>query len=183
MSSPNLRVEIRKSWNGHSWGNDYLIHAADMDAGQAFAGQALAFERNMHETVVHFEGIRISTTLVGDRSFRHIPVNNFGLATNGSTNLLPLWNVLRFDFQTADSDPCRKYYRLPIPEVNQDNGNIAGAVLTAYQTFFNTFFASLDASTTIVSTKGHVVVGGSPYALVQMRQLHRHKRKKVTIPA
>lgn len=179
MGMPTHRAEIRKEWQGHSWSNDYLIEGPSMDDAATLALSAVEFERHLHKNAVDFVYLRVSTVNVGDRIFRHIPLNLPGLASTDTTNLLPLFNVVRMDLQTADSDPCRKYYRLPISEVQQDNGVIAGSEVIAFGTLLAAWIAGWGSTTKVVSSKGHNVVGGVVYPFVQMRQLHRHRRPKV----
>jgi hypothetical protein len=179
MGVPTHRVEIRKSWAGHNWSNDYLVETPSLIDSVALGEQCYDFERTFHESIVTFEYIRVSSVAVGDRIFRHIPKNTLGLATNGTTNFLPLFNTARLDFATADSDPCRKYYRLPVPEANQDNGLFTVAWLGAVNPTVATFISTWNPGSKIVSKVGHNVVSGLFARPVQMRQLHRHKRPPV----
>jgi hypothetical protein len=127
-----------------------------------------------------FDYIRISTYVRFDRIFRHLPVNQPGIDTEADH--LPLWNTARLDMGTVDSDPCRKYFRLPIVEAAQTNGFINGAVLTGLASAVSNYLITPGVLPHIVSAKGHTVQTAQFHNQVQMRQLHRHKRKKIVAP-
>jgi len=179
MGIPTHRIEIRKTWQGHDWSNDYLVESPDMDAAAAFAIDTVEFERDLHFNMITFVYVRTSTIEKFDRIFRHIDLNLPGTASTDTTNTLPLFNVVRMDLRTADSDPCRKYFRLPIPESQQDNGVLAPAYIAGFTAILSAWISTFDEVTKVVSGRGNNVIGGSVYPLVQMRQLHRHKKKKV----
>jgi len=181
MGIPTHRVEIRKTWQGHDWSNDYLVESPSMDAAAAFALTAVEFERSFHNNMVTFVYVRTSTVAKFDRIFRHVPLNLQGVGSTDTVDLMPLFNTVRMDLQTADSDPCRKYFRIPISESDQSNGVIIGAKVIALGTLLNNFIATFNETTKVVSGKGHNVIAGRVYPQVQMRQLHRHKKKKVVV--
>jgi hypothetical protein len=176
MGVPTHRLEIRKTWSGHNWSNDYQIEAPDMADAEGLTLAILAFERAIHLDVVTFVYWRVSTVAVGDRIFRHQVVNLPGLLSPSSSELLPLFNTARLDMATVDSDPCRKYYRIPLTEAQQANGVIVSGVQTSWNALFATCVAAWPSTARVVSGAGHNVIGGTIFPNVQMRQLHRHKR-------
>jgi len=181
MGVPTHRIEIRKEWNGQSWSNDYLVEASSMDTAAAFAIDTVEFERELHFNMIQFIYVRTSTVTKFDRIFRHIDLNLPGLSSTDTTNTLPLFNTVRMDLRTADSDPCRKYFRVPIPESQQDNGVLAPAWIASRTAILDAWIAGFDPDYHVVSKAGHNVIGGSVYPFVQMRQLHRHKRPKAVL--
>lgn len=181
MGVPTHRLEIRKSRLGHQWSNDYLIESPSMDDAQDMSELTLTFERSFHMNVVNFDYYRLSTMTPGDRIFRHVPLNVPGLAGAGGSDYLPLFNTLRFDMSTLDSDPCRKYYRLPLPEGLVTNEVIDAGTRTTINSAFSTWFAAWPDGTNVVSNIGHLVINGSCSAIVQMRQLRRHRRPKIIV--
>lgn len=176
MGAPTHRLEIRKEWQGHNWSNDYLVEGPSMDAVATFGLAVVDFEQTFHNQMINFVYVRTSTIAIGDRTFRHVVLNQPGEGSAGTTNFLPLYCTLRVDLQTADSDPCRKYYRYLIDEADQSNGVISPAKVAALQVFVDAFIMLMTAETKVVSGAGHNVVDGTVYPGVQMRQLHRHKR-------
>jgi hypothetical protein len=181
MGVPTHRVEIRKEYRGHSWSNDYLVESPSMDEAEALAVDTVAFERQMHTPAVNFVYMRISSMARGDRIFRHLSINLPGEGWADTEEHLPLFNTVRMDLATADSDPCRKYYRLPLHEAFQSNGVILPASVALWQGMLAGWITGWAAGTKVVSLKGHNVVGGTVYPIVQMRQLNRHRRKKILV--
>lgn len=178
MAPPNWRIQIQKALGTETWQNDYLTDDVTIEDAQDLAALILTFEQNIHSAQVVFEFIRISTTIVGDRRFRHITINELGLQP--VTSYLPLYNTLRLDLQTAESDPARKYYRAPVREDMQENGVILPTTLTFLNGFAQDLLVTTQVIDHLVTTKGNRVTAASFYNQVQMRQLHRRKRKKET---
>lgn len=170
------RIEIHKSLMGEEWTNAYLMECISMTEAQTFAELLAFFERNMHRDVVRFDYALASTLTEDDRIFRHIPLNTYGIVTTTGAPWLPLYCTMRVDFGTLDSDPCRKYYRLPVLEVDQENGLFVSGAISDKNAAINTHFFTTVLGDNLFSPKGHVVVSGSVHQEVQMRQLHRRKR-------
>lgn len=180
MSPPSWRIQIVKSLGGEQWSNDYLTDLDTLSLAESLATDLVTFEQNIHMTVVHFDYFRISSYVAFDRVFRHIPVNENGLVS--TSDYLPLYNTCRVDFQTASSDPARKYYRCPVAEGSQQNGVLSSDFLTAIGSALFTYLDDPGHYGDIVTTAGNKVQTASPHNLVQMRQLHRHKRHVIVTP-
>lgn len=173
----NYRLQINKTLGNEVWSNDYYLVEETIEDAQDVANELITFEKQIHSDQVQFDYIRISTSLIGDRYFRHIAVNQVGLRNVGS--YLPLFNVFRLDMPTANSDPCRKYYRGPVSEDDQVSGVLSGALLTAFATHVNNYLVTPGVLSHIWTPAGNPVVSASFNPRVQMRQLQRHKKKKV----
>lgn len=171
------RVEIHKSLAGEQWANDWLVNDVAMSDAVDVATQLVAFEQHVHMSIVNFDYVMVTSRAVGDRVFRHIPLNFPGLLD--LAEYLPLYCTARFDMATEDSDSCRKYFRTPLAEGWQSNGIIAGGIITTLSAAAATYLESPGVYEHIRSPRGNIVTGGSWSNKVQMRQLHRHKRKKV----
>ena len=176
MAVPIWRVEVVKSRALEQWSNDYLLNDTTIDDAEDTANLILAFEMHIHDDLTHFDYFRVSSYIPDDRVFRHVPINQIGLLTNSES--LPLFNTVRMDMATSNSDPARKYYRCPISESNQSNGILQGAYLTILSAAISTYLTTPGVLTHIVTSKGHQVINATIYNQVQMRQLHRRKRKK-----
>lgn len=179
MALPNFRLSIFKRYQPESWSNDWLLNVADMAEAVTVANALVEFERRMHANLVSFEYYLISTMQVGDRSFRHVAINQLGYVTQTAAESLPLFNVLRVDLTTNDSDPCRKYFRMPVSEGQIDSGKFVAGTLTSFASLITTHFNNSIAIDNVVSGRGNVVTGASANPFVQMRQLHRRNKKKV----
>lgn len=180
MALPNYRLSIYKRLGNEAWSNDWLLNTIDIDAADSVAVALVEFEERMHSEEVQFEYYRVSSTAVGDRVFRHVPINQPGYVPLSAGNNLPLFNTMRVDLQTIDSDPCRKYFRTPVIEGNQENGKFTDAAMTYFTQVITTYLLNTIALDNIVSNKGNVVTTASVYPYVQMRQLARRRKKKVT---
>lgn len=174
MAQPNYRIEIVKELFGEQWANDWMTDVVGMNTAQDLASEILSFERAIHQTRVNFLYILISTTLPEDRVFRHIPLNQNGQFI--SDEYIPLFNTVRLDMATEDSDPCRKYFRLPIGENRITNGILNSDYVGLLNTAWNSYMITGDVFTHIVSGAGNNVLSGAFHLAVQMRQLHRRRR-------
>jgi len=179
MPLPSHRVSIYKQMGSEEWSNDWLLNVTSMDDANDVGDALLEFERHMHSTIITFTYMRISTTAVGDRTFRHIPINQQGLINMEGAETLPLFNTLRVDLSTLDSDPARKYFRCPLSEGMQDGGNLLSTTITNFNGNITSYLANTIALDNIVTTKGNTVSGATVYPYVQMRQLERRRKKKV----
>lgn len=181
MGAPQWRIQVTKHMGAEEWSNDYLTDLATLTEAHDFAVSLVQLEESIHMAAVHFDYYRVSSVLVGDRIFQHVPINANGGVANA--DFLPLFNTVRVDFQTASSDPARKYYRAPIAEGNQAGGVLSSDYINAVALALFTFLGDPELYGNIVTTAGNKVITGTVHDLVQMRQLHRHKRKKVVPPA
>lgn len=174
------RISIHKAWGLYKWNNDWLVDAVSMAEAEGYGDILTTFERRMHFDVVLIRGFTVATLAPNDRKFRNKAVNLYGI--NGATGLqfLPPWNCLRVDLSTQDSDPGRKYYRSPIPETWQIDGNLVSTVITSLQADINTYLVNTVVLDNIFTPKGNVVTGATVYPRVAMRQMDRRRKKKVT---
>lgn len=176
MAPPVWRIEINKSFPGEEWANDYLTKSTTIEDAQDLASILLDFERSIHMSAVQFNYMRISSWIKGDRTFRHLAINLAGQAT--TVEYLPLYCTMRLDLPTANSDPARKYYRLPVGEGAQANGVFNSASIDAWTAAVNTHLVANDAIPLIVTSKGNPCTTANVFPYVQMRQLHRRRKKK-----
>lgn len=177
MGVPLWRIEIHKALAAEKWDNAYLTDDATIEDAQDLAQLLLTFEQHIHMDIVNFEYVLISSYTKGDRVFRHLTINEPGLQT--TQDYLPLFNTLRFDFGTTNSDPGRKYYRAPMPEGGQVDGVLTPTEVTAFQGIAQTYLVDTDAISHIVTPRHNNVSTVTVYPYVQERQLHRRRRKKV----
>lgn len=163
------------------WTNVYHIEADDLASAVDAIGPVQDAEIAMHQSVVNISRVRVSTTLEGDSVFQVVPV---GVAGAGSgTDFLPLFNTVRVDISTSEGGrPDRKFYRLPIDEGGQTSGQLTSAVRTGIGGLVNDMISAMATSGfALLTTTGGEWVTAVVSPAVQMRQLHR-KRKKVVTP-
>lgn len=176
MPNPHWRIETRKQFIANQWGNDYLTTAATIEDATDVANALVEFERGVHSTSIEFLFVRISSVTVGDRLHRDIPLNEPGLRDTAGSDALPLFNCIRFDFQTDLYDPGRKYFRAPVVESDQS----AGVLLPATITYMNAQAAAHltpEVLAELVTPQGHQIIAANVNTYVAMRQLHRRRRK------
>lgn len=180
MPIPLWRIETVKELNGEVWSNDYLTDDLTIDDAQDLAAVLQTFERSIHSALVQFTYIRVSSYTKFDRTFRHLTTNLAGLQE--ATDYLPLFNTVRLNLGTSESDPGRKYYRIPVPETQQVNGTLVGSYVAALNGLANTGLVATSAIDHLVTPKGNRITSVTTYPNVQMRQLHRRRKKKPPTP-
>lgn len=181
MPVPTHRIQIFKEYGGENWSNDYLVATTSIDTAEDTAVAALAMERQLTFTEVNFTYYLISTLTVGDRIFRRVPVNQKGQRSYTSAQLA-LFNTLRVDLSVTDSDTGRKFYRGVLLENDVAGPNVEAAAVAAFQAIVDSFFPTASA-TQMVTPAGNSITGAVVYPLVQMRQLHRKRRRLATTAA
>jgi len=128
----------------------------------------------------------LDSLLVSDPAsddFITVPVSESG--TNGDIGeLLPLFNSVKLIFPTPGfGRPDLKYMKGLLTEGMQANGTITAAVLTALDTAFTAFIADMAAGgVALVSHEGDEYSDVTAQGPVQMRQMHRKRRKTVPTP-
>lgn len=178
MPEPLWRIETVKQLGSETWSNDWLTDDATMEDAQDLAALIQTFERNIHMSVVQFTYIRVSSYIPGDRTFRNLQTNVPGL--NDTLDYLPLFNTVRLSLSTSASDPGRKYFRCPIPEIQQANGVLVPSYITFLNTQVLNFLVGPAVLEHLVTPKGNRITSATIFPNVQMRQLHRRRKKKVT---
>lgn len=177
MSVPLWRIEIHKELPAANWANDYLTDDVTIEDAQDLAALLLSWEKAIHKNAINFSYIRISSYVKGDRFFRHLTINEPGDVF--PVDSLPYFNTLRIDFQTAHSDPSRKYYRQPVGEGDQTNGVFSTTFTSGIAALITSKLETPGVLDHLVTPAGNKVGSAVVYPFVQMRQLHRRRRKKV----
>jgi hypothetical protein len=179
MALPKYRLSIVKGIQSEEWSNDWLLNVPDMNAAADVAEALIDFEQHMHTSNVQFRYYRISTLTKGDRVFRHVGLNSNGLILAPSDEELPLFNCIRIDLTTLDSDPARKYFRMPVLESMQSGGELLPSTISNLNGNITSYLLNTIALDNIVTSKGNTVSGATVFPRVQMRQLTRRRKKKV----
>lgn len=180
MAPPTHRVEIVKAIGTEEWANDYMCNVADLDAAVAFGNALVTAEKAFHYNNVSFLRLRAATVAVNDRRFRVVTLTGTGSRAATAATQLPLFNTARVDITTTDSDPLRKYYRLPLEEAEVTNAVIEGTTRTLIDNQLAAALANPAVAGRWVSGKGNVAVQAFTQGRVAMRQLKRRRKKKET---
>lgn len=98
-----------------------------------------------------------------------------------SGSLLPLWNSVKVLFQPSDlGRPDLKYVKGIIGENNQTNGILEALFTTAIDVAFTTILGDMTtAGVPLCSENGSLWGNVAVQPAVQMRQLHRRRRRTV----
>lgn len=94
----------------------------------------------------------------------------------GNYDYLPLWNVVRIDYQPALGRPSRKYMRFPVNEGVQVKGVLSAGQVAAYQAGFVNGIGQ--QVTGLCDIHGQPFVDARVFATVGMRQLRRGSKRR-----
>jgi hypothetical protein len=178
---PTYQVDIEKSTfnsagNTVFWTNVYHVQAADQATAVTRGNSIVTIEKTIHSVNVNYTKMRVRNVLEDGMSGTIVPLTGTGGRTTPA-DYLPMYCTVRVDFSKATGRPNRKYLRTFIGEADQQNGTL----LATYQTFITTNFTSpIVALGYVCDEAGRVVTVGATQNLVQMRQMRRGSKRKVT---
>lgn len=177
---PVFQIDVEKTLGGEFWTNVYYVQAGNLAQAVAAAQDVALMERSFHYSYVLFTKARVRTTVEGDFVYETVPINEFGQVDPLGSPHLPLFNVLRADFQVGGSRPSRKYYKLPILENNQNNGLIDPGLSADVATKLNARLEALaTAGTPLCDPQGQILQAATTFRNVGMRQLRRGSKRKL----
>ena len=181
MAVFRIQVNYRRGLTG-KWSNVWHVNAADLDtAAAAFTDQmAPDLLPALNNGCVLVSGL---ISAEGSNAFRTIPIN-----TNGTSSFtgdsLPLFNSMKVLFSDgSDGRPDYKYIKGLITEaLAQTDGVIGDTDAAAFEALFDSLISDMDtAGAPLVSLDNDPYASSSVQREIQMRQMHR-KRKKVVAP-
>lgn len=172
---PYWQIDIQKRLGTEFWTNVYHVARSDQASAAAAAEFWVGIERSIHSVDVLFTSFRLSP-FPGPSEGTIYPVGLAG--TRPTADSLPLFNVLRVDFPAPTGRPSRKYYRLPIREGDQANGQFTSAAMTDFITQFDATFEDPD-SAGLIDIDGQLLVSATPMQTVGMRQLRRGSKRRL----
>lgn len=181
MSIFRVQQFKRLDANDREWSNTYLIEADDLAAAVDAAAPLIGREQNVHADNVTILRQRISDTLPDTDVFTIVTAGVPGQAyVAADFQQLPLYNTVRVDIDVSGGGrPSRKYFRAPVGEQWNINGNLDTSVLTLFNDEVNGMIADVSASGgMLVDPDGQAWQTAHCQLAVQMRQLHRKRRKK-----
>lgn len=169
-------VDVEKMFLGEYWTNRYVVAAADLASASVIGNAIVGIERAILFTPVLVTKFRVSDGAPLTDIYQVFNVNAFGVATGTPELMLPLFNVVRFDFNTAGGGrPSRKYFRGALSE----GGIIFNSIHPDALTFLNAQYAQpLVDLAGFVDVDNQQITSGSAYPFVSMRQLRRGSKRK-----
>ena len=180
---PVFKIEMFKRLGSENWANVYHVEAATLLSATDAVPIIRNMEVGMHLDTVTIEYARVSTLAEGDGIYTTIPINSAG-GRSSAGGTLPLFNTLRADFPPdGGGRPSRKYFRGALTEGDISFDTISGVRLADAQTVLDNLIDNLQtAGLPYVDVDGQTIQVASPYTRVQMRQLHR-RRRRVSSPS
>lgn len=172
---PFWQIDIQKRLGTEFWTNVWHVARSTQAAAQTAASAIVELERGLHTTDVEFTSYRVAP-FPGPAEGTIIPIGLTGV--QNAVNYIPLFNVMRVDFPAPTGRPSRKYWRLPVSEVMIENGVFTPAMVTAYQSNIDSYFAS-PGSAGLIDVDGQLLVSGRVIPSVGMRQLRRGSRRRL----
>lgn len=174
------QVDVEKVLGGEYWTNRYIVADTGPADPVTLAGFLIAGERSFHQSSVLFTKARVATYPESDGEYTIIPINLSGLLTTPNQRM-PLFNVFRVDLRLATGRPSRKYYRCPVMEDDQIDGNVLSAKIASLNGLVNDMI--LDCAGSLVDPQGQVITSASCAAVVGMRQLRRGSKRTPILPS
>jgi len=159
------------------WSNVYHVSAANLlTARVAFEGNVVPELLQILNTACTLIGLLVSALDSDD--FSELALNLPGEDAGGGT-LLPLFNSVKVLIQPANlGRPDVKFVKGFLTEDTHSAGSCTSGAQTAVDAAFTTFIGAMDLNTTpLVSEDGAEWVSASVQGAVQMRQMHRRRRR------
>lgn len=180
------QIYKRITGSDREWCNTYRILADDLEtASEAASTSILAQEQAIHLSNVSFTRVRTSDVDPETDVFVVVPVSVNGTrAAAEVAGYLPLFNTARVDIGvTGGGRPSRKYYRLPFNEGDQFDGQIVSTLRDDINDAVAAMIANAaSVGGVLIDPDSQVWATPNCFPLVQMRQLHRKRRKAVVTP-
>ncbi len=180
---PVFRVQVnyQRGTTG-KWSNVWHVNAADITtASDAVAGFMVPDLLPLLDN-----SAQIVSTLISDEAstqFVTTPVGANGTST-ASGDLLPLYNSAKVFFSDGSlGRPDYKYFKGFVTESIQTNGDLTSGAIGVLETRMTTLIADMDANgAPLVSTDNDPYASASAQTAVQMRQMHRKRKKAAPAP-
>lgn len=159
------------------WSNVYWTDAVSIPDAVVVANAIVEVEKQMHLPQVLITKHRVDDGQPLTDVFKTTPVNLVGL-NGGAGDMLPLFNVARFDFEVVVGRPSRKYYRGVLAESWSD---AYGQLNATAMSSLTSWAQSIAAISGYVDVDGQDIVSGVAWPRVGMRQLRRGSKKRATL--
>jgi len=179
---PIIRVQVHyKLGLLGKWSNVWHVQADDLpSASAAFGGEAVPHLLPLLHVSCLLDRLLISDPLT--HTFVTTPIVENG--TNGDIgDMLPLWNTVKPIFDVPGfGRPDLKYLKGLLTEGMQTNGLINAPVVTAVDTELTSMIADMvSGGAPLCSDTGQLYDTVTVQQAVQMRQMHRKRKKHVVV--
>lgn len=180
---PVFRLQVFYSRAGQNkWTNVYHVDAADL------ATAALAFVESMQTpllALLHVSCLldKVLLSSLDDDTFTEVLVGQGG--DNGDTeDIMPLFNSAKVLFQPVGfGRPDYKFIKGTLTDDANEGGFVASSVVTHLLTQFAAIITDMSGSSApLCSENGDLWSSATVQPAVQMRQMHRRRKKTVVTP-
>lgn len=181
---PIFKIQSFKNITGsdREWSNTYQVRAEFIEDVIAAITPLPNRERALHANNVTLSRVRISDSVPGTDVFVIVPFNLVGTAYDAAAfDTLPLFNTVRVDISVAGlGRPSRKFFRSPVGEQWIVDGNLDLTVVSLFNNQMNGLIADMAAGDCpLVDPDNQLWQTAVTKVAVQMRQLHRKRRRAV----
>lgn len=176
------RIQVFMTETGDRfWTNVFHVNALTLDAAASFANTVIATAL-ADQMDNHFKVVKTLVSHIGDGSFISTPLNIVGAGTAGT--FLPLFNTAKILVSVSGAGRNDyKYLRAVLTEGRVTNGQIDSGVVTSLESTWNGLIADgTAAGVDLVDDEGHLWQVATCQQAIQMRQLHRRRRRVVVAP-
>lgn len=159
------------------WTNVYHVSADTLiEARDNFSAVATAYLLDLLNTACTLAKVLISSTTTDD--FSEVALNEAGTSSSGGT-LLPLFNSVKVLIQPANLGRADyKFLKGFLTEDLHSNGELSTGVGSTVDAAFTGMITDMIAGgTPLCSENGDLWVSASVQEQVQMRQMHRRRRR------
>lgn len=172
---PLYNVDIQKLANNYYWTNRYIVDAPDLVAAQSQSDWYVSAERNIHLNHVQFVAVRVSDQ--DPATDNYVTKALVGTGTlNLTTEVTPLFVVIRVDFSVGSGRPSRKFLRGCLTEAHVGHwGDLTGTRITEIT---NNYITPLLQNRGYVDPQGTPIISGAVHPRVTNRQLRRGSKRK-----
>lgn len=163
------------------WTNVYHFNVTTISAAASFANTTVVAG---HQSVMS-DDFRVVKTLISDPASDEFVSTPLNLAGDiAGVQYLPLFNTVKVNISVDGfGRNDYKFYRASVFEQNSENGVINGATITLFDDMVNGLIADgAAAGCDLVDNVGNLWVLASTQPAIQMRQLHRKRKKIVVTP-
>jgi len=181
---PDFFIQTHKTHAKGKWSNVYTSTAPDLAEIVADMVTVMTtLELPLLHPDVTLESIRFSTVTPFDGIYQIVPIGEAGTSSD-TGDLLPFFNCVRIDFVVIGGGrPSRKYWKGLLTETLVTAQNVNSGTLGLIETTFNAAIASAnDLGHAFRDNDGQVWDSATALAPVQMRQMHRKRKKRVVTP-
>jgi hypothetical protein len=162
------------------WTNVFHVNALDIDAAASFANTVIVPALADH-MLSQFKIVRSLVSHLADASFVTTPLDVAGVVAGG--DFLPLFNTIKVNIAvTGHGRNDFKYLRGALAESQQTDGQLTDAFIALVEATWAGLIADgTAAGVDLVDTAGNLWETATVQPSVQMRQLHRKRRRVVVL--